>query len=75
MVLVLWSPVIVPFLPTLVQSWTTNTPSKFAELVIVVGLYAAVMILVMIWGRRIREYEDPMEEYGLDLLKLPKVNL
>ncbi|XVE70763.1 hypothetical protein DITRI_Ditri10aG0097200 [Diplodiscus trichospermus] len=65
--LVLWSPVIVPLLPTLVQSWTTNNPSKFAELVSIIGFYAAVMILVILWGKRIRGYESPLEEYGLDL--------
>ncbi|XP_022728820.1 uncharacterized protein LOC111284421 isoform X2 [Durio zibethinus] len=65
--LVLWSPVIVPLLPTLVQSWTTNNPSKFAELVSIIGFYTAVMILVMLWGKRIRGYENPLEQYGLDL--------
>ncbi|KAK8550363.1 hypothetical protein V6N12_039076 [Hibiscus sabdariffa] len=64
--LVLWSPVIVPLLPTLVQSWTTNNPSKFAALVSIIGLYAALMILVMLWGKRIRGYENPLEQYGLD---------
>ncbi|XP_039071589.1 uncharacterized protein LOC120218760 [Hibiscus syriacus] len=64
--LVLWSPVIVPLLPTLVQSWTRNNPSKFAELVSIIGLYYALMILVMLWGKRIRGYENPLEQYGLD---------
>ncbi|KAF5481622.1 hypothetical protein F2P56_002261 [Juglans regia] len=67
MVLVLWSPVAVPLLPTLVQAWTTNTYSGIAEFVCIIGLYAAIMILVMIWGRRIRGYEDPLEQYGLGL--------
>ncbi|KAG2717836.1 hypothetical protein I3760_03G192700 [Carya illinoinensis] len=67
MVLVLWSPVAVPLLPTLVQAWTTNTSSGIAEFFCIIGLYAAIMILVMIWGRRIRGYEDPLEQYGLDL--------
>lgn len=71
--LVLWSPVVVPLLPTLVQSWTTNNPSKFAELVSIVGFYTAVMILVMLWGKRIRGYENPLEEYGLDLKSPSKV--
>ncbi|EEF46214.1 conserved hypothetical protein [Ricinus communis] len=73
MVLVLWSPVIIPLLPTLVQSWTTSKPSRFAELGSIIGLYTAVMILVMLWGRRIRGYEDPMKEYGLDLTKPPQI--
>ncbi|KAL6323380.1 hypothetical protein AAG906_038651 [Vitis piasezkii] len=73
MVLVLWSPVVVPLLPTLVQSWTTNNSSRIAELVCIVGLYTAVVILVMLWGKRIRGYENPFEEYGLDLTSSPEI--
>lgn len=73
MMLVLWSPVVVPLLPTLVQSWTTNNSSGIAELVCIVGLYTAVVILVMLWGKRIRGYENPFKEYGLDLTSLPEV--
>ncbi|KAL5850755.1 hypothetical protein ACOSQ4_008768 [Xanthoceras sorbifolium] len=73
MVLVLWSPVVIPLLPSLVQSWTTNKPSRFAELVCIVSLYAAVTILVMIWGRRIRGYKNPLEQYGLDMTSSSKV--
>ena len=73
MVLVLWSPVAVPLLPTLVQSWTTKNPSRIAELACIVGLYTAVTILVMQWGKRIRGYENPPEQYGLDLTSLPNV--
>lgn len=73
MVLVLWSPVIVPLLPTLVQSWTTNNSSRIAELVCIFGLYTAVVILVMLWGKRIRGYENPFEEYGLALTSLQEV--
>lgn len=75
MVLVLWSPVIVPLLPTLVQSRMTSNPSRFVVLVCIIGLYTAVMILVMLWGRRIRGYEDPLKQYGLDLTSSPKVCL
>ncbi|XVF88951.1 hypothetical protein PTKIN_Ptkin19aG0092600 [Pterospermum kingtungense] len=71
--LVLWSPVVVPLLPTLVQSWTTNNPSKIAELVSIIGFYTAVLILVMLWGKRIRGYESPLEQYGLDLTSLSKI--
>ncbi|XP_012443125.1 uncharacterized protein LOC105767998 isoform X1 [Gossypium raimondii] len=67
MVLVLWSPVIVPLLPALVQSWTKKTPAKFAELVSILGFYVALMILVMLWGKRIRGYQNPHEQYGLEL--------
>lgn len=73
MVLVLWSPVAVPLLPTLVRGWTTNTSSRIAELFCIGGLYTAIMILVMLWGRRIRGYEDALEQYGLDLTSSQKV--
>ncbi|KAF3439736.1 hypothetical protein FNV43_RR18014 [Rhamnella rubrinervis] len=73
MVLVLWSPIVVPLLPTLVQSWTTHTPSRIAEFGCIIGLYTAVMTLVVIWGKRIRGYENPFEQYGLDLTSLPKI--
>ncbi|XP_030941373.1 uncharacterized protein LOC115966260 isoform X1 [Quercus lobata] len=73
MVLVLWSPVVIPLLPTLMQSWMTNTPSRIAELVCVIGLYTATTILVMLWGRRIRGYEDALQQYGLDLTSSQKI--
>ncbi|CAD5173532.1 unnamed protein product [Musa acuminata subsp. malaccensis] len=66
MTLVLWSPVVVPLLPMLVQSWTTRTSNKFAEYACVLGLYASSMILVVLWGKRIRGYDNPLEQYGLD---------
>ncbi|XWS26537.1 hypothetical protein CRYUN_Cryun26dG0039800 [Craigia yunnanensis] len=71
--LLLWSPFIVPLLPTLLLSWTTNNPSKIAELVSIIGFYTAVMIVVMIWGKRIRGYENPLEQYGLDLTSSSKI--
>ncbi|KAJ7979194.1 putative Alpha/beta-Hydrolases superfamily protein [Quillaja saponaria] len=74
MVLVLWSPVAIPLLPTLVQNWTTGTTSTISELACIVGLYVAVMILVMLWGKRIRGYEDALEQYGLDLMSFPKMH-
>lgn len=73
MVLVLWSPVVVPLLPTLVQSWAAHTSSRIAELACIVGLYTAVVILVMLWGKRIREYENPFEQYGLNLASSQKM--
>ncbi|XP_059431878.1 uncharacterized protein LOC132165366 isoform X2 [Corylus avellana] len=73
MVLVLWSPVAVPLLPTLVRGWTTNTSSRIAELFCIGGLYTAIMILVMLWGRKIRGYEDALEQYGLDLTSSQKI--
>ncbi|CAN4110023.1 unnamed protein product [Withania somnifera] len=73
MVLVLWSPVAVPFLPTLVQSWTTQKPSRIAELSCIIGLYMSIFLLVILWGRRIRRYENPLEQYGLDMTSTHKV--
>ncbi|XP_059634677.1 uncharacterized protein LOC132277006 isoform X2 [Cornus florida] len=73
MVLVLWSPVVVPLLPTLVRNWATHTSSKIAELACIFGLYTSIMILVTLWGKRIRGYEDPLQQYGLDLTSLPKI--
>ncbi|KAL1371721.1 hypothetical protein AAHE18_01G153200 [Arachis hypogaea] len=67
MILVLWSPVAIPLLPTLVRSWTTQTPSRFAEFTCIVGLYTSTVILIMLWGKRIRGYENAFEQYGLDL--------
>lgn len=73
LVLVLWSPVVVPLLPTLMQCWTTSNHSKVAEFVCIVGLYIAVLILVNIWGKRVRGYENPFEHYGLDLTSPSKI--
>ncbi|QCD80191.1 Alpha/Beta hydrolase fold [Vigna unguiculata] len=67
MILVLWSPVAIPLLPTIVQSWTTKTSSKIAEFACIAGLYTAIVILVMLWGKRIRGYENAFEQYGLNL--------
>ncbi|XP_057506900.1 uncharacterized protein LOC130790052 isoform X1 [Actinidia eriantha] len=75
MVLVLWSPVVVPLLPTLVRSWATHNSSKFAELACIVGLYASIIILVMLWGKRIRGYENPFEQYGMDFTSLSKIQI
>ncbi|TKY54378.1 Embryogenesis-associated protein EMB8 [Spatholobus suberectus] len=73
MILVLWSPVAIPLLPTIVQSWTTKTSSKIAEFACIVGLYTAIVILVMLWGKRIRGYENAFEQYGLDLTSPQKL--
>ena len=32
-----------------------------------VGLYGAVIILVAIWGRKIRGYTNPLGQYGIKL--------
>ncbi|CAN0839395.1 hypothetical protein LINGRAHAP2_LOCUS2563 [Linum grandiflorum] len=73
MALVLWSPVVIPLLPALVQGWTTGTPSRFAELISILGLYAAILLLVMKWASKIRGYEHPLKQYGLDFNTLPKI--
>ncbi|XP_060186933.1 uncharacterized protein LOC132616511 isoform X2 [Lycium barbarum] len=73
MVLVLWSPVIIPLLPTLVQSWTTQKPSTTAELICIIGLYMSIFLLVTLWGKRIRGYENPLDQYGLDITSMLKV--
>ncbi|TMW99052.1 hypothetical protein EJD97_003122 [Solanum chilense] len=75
MVLVLWSPVFVPFLPTLVQSWTTKKPSRTAEIICIFGLYMSIFLLVTLWGKRIRGYEKPLEQYGLDMTSMHKVQI
>ncbi|XP_021756724.1 uncharacterized protein LOC110721832 [Chenopodium quinoa] len=73
MVLVLWSPVLVPLLPTLFQNLLTHTSSSIVELACIVGLYTAVIILIMQWGKGIRGYEDPFKQYGLDFTSPRKV--
>ncbi|KAL5182767.1 Embryogenesis-associated protein EMB8 [Glycine soja] len=73
MTLVLWSPVAIPLLPTIVQSWTTKTSSVIAEFACIVGLYTAIVILVMLWGERIRGYENAFQQYGLDLTSPQKL--
>ncbi|ERN05508.1 uncharacterized protein LOC18433688 [Amborella trichopoda] len=67
MVLLLWSPVVVPLLPTFIQKWTRQSSAGIAEYICIIGLYIAIVILVTIWGRRIRSYENPLQQYGLEL--------
>ncbi|XP_023750757.1 uncharacterized protein LOC111899113 isoform X1 [Lactuca sativa] len=68
LVVVLWTPVVVPLLPTLLQNWATKNSSAngFAELACIIGLYGSVVVLVVLWGKRIRGYENPLEKYGLN---------
>eukprot|EP01018_Ginkgo_biloba_P027793 Gb_23959 [translate_table: standard] len=73
MALLLWSPVVVPLLPTLLQQWTLHTSGGVAGCVSILGLYGALVILVTIWGKRIRGYEQPLEQYGLDISSMSKV--
>ncbi|GAB2291580.1 hypothetical protein Dimus_025834 [Dionaea muscipula] len=73
MVLVLWSPVVVPLLPTIVQNWATHDPYKIAQFASITGLYVAITILVIIWGKRIRGHENPLQQYGLNMASSTKV--
>ncbi|KAG8376268.1 hypothetical protein BUALT_Bualt09G0045600 [Buddleja alternifolia] len=72
LVLLLWSPVVVPLLPTLIGSWGTRNPFKVVEFACIAGLYGSIMIMVTLWGKRIRKYDDPLPQYGLDLASFPK---
>lgn len=73
MVLVLWSPVVIPLLPTLVQSWTISASTGIVGYACIVGLYVSIMILVMLWGKRIRGYDNPVEQYGMNLASTSRV--
>uniref|UniRef100_J3MXS3 AB hydrolase-1 domain-containing protein n=1 Tax=Oryza brachyantha TaxID=4533 RepID=J3MXS3_ORYBR len=73
MVLVLWSPVVIPLLPTLVQSWTISSSTGIVGYACIVGLYVSIMILVILWGKRIRGYENPVEQYGMNLASASRV--
>lgn len=74
MALLLWSPVVIPLLPTLVQSWSIKAKTGIVGYACVVGLYATLTILVMLWGKRIRGYDDPVARYGLDLTSATRVS-
>ncbi|XP_078444611.1 alpha/beta-Hydrolases superfamily protein [Wolffia australiana] len=74
MALIMWSPVVVPLLPTIVESWRSTSSRGVAEYACIWGLYVAILILLVLWGRRIRDYDDPLQRYGLDLAS-PKVRL
>ena len=73
MVLILWSPVVIPLLPMLVQSWTISASTGIIGYACIVGLYVSIMILVMLWGKRIRGYEDPVEQYGMNIWSASRV--
>ncbi|MCO5563280.1 hypothetical protein L7F22_016918 [Adiantum nelumboides] len=67
MVVLLWSPVLVPLLPTLLQQWASRSQTGIASTAALIGLYCAVVILISIWGKKIRSYEDPLLQYGVNL--------
>ncbi|CAA3011330.1 CAAX amino terminal protease [Olea europaea subsp. europaea] len=65
MVLLPWSPVVIPLLPSLIQSWATRSPFKIAELACIAGVYVSIMIMITLWGKRISKYDDPLKQYGM----------
>jgi hypothetical protein len=73
MALLLWSPVVIPFLPILVQNWSIKASSGIVGYACVFGLYASLSFLIMLWGKRIRGYDDPVVRYGLDLTSATRV--
>jgi hypothetical protein len=73
MALVLWAPVLVPLLPSLLQQWATKVHNGVSETASVLGLYGAVLILITIWGKRVRGYEKPLVQYGLSLFSRKKL--
>ncbi|KAH9305683.1 hypothetical protein KI387_010087, partial [Taxus chinensis] len=73
MALLLWSPVVVPLLPTLIQHWSLHTSLGVAGIASKIGLYGAHIILVIIWGKRIQGYEQPLEQYGLLVFSLSEI--
>ncbi|CAM6008624.1 unnamed protein product [Sphagnum balticum] len=73
MALVLWAPVLVPLLPSLLQQLATNVHNGVSETASVLGLYGAVLILITIWGKRVRGYEKPLIQYGLRLFSRKKL--
>ncbi|BBN10560.1 CAAX protease family protein [Marchantia polymorpha subsp. ruderalis] len=73
MALLLWTPVLVPLLPTLLQQWATKSPNGVADAAAGIGLYGAVFILITIWGKRVRGYDRPLVSYGLELLSRAKL--
>lgn len=73
MVVLLWSPVLIPVLPSLLHQWATKAPGGVADAASAVGLYGAILILVTIWGKRVRGYSKPLIYYGLRLWSKRKV--
>lgn len=67
MAILLWSPVLVPLLPAFLQQWASGSHNVVASTAALIGLYGAVVILITIWGRKIRGYEDPLQRYGVSI--------
>lgn len=65
LIVLLWSPVLIPVLPSLLHQWATKSPGGVVGAASVVDLYRAILILVTIWGRRVRGFSKPLVHYGL----------
>lgn len=75
LIVLLWSPILVPVLPSLLHQWATKSPNAVADAASVVGLYGAILILITIWGKRVRGYNKPLLKYGLRLYSRKKVRI
>lgn len=75
LIVLLWSPILVPVLPSLLHQWATKSPNAVADAASVVGLYGAILILITIWGKRVRGYNKPLLKYGLRLYSRKKVHI
>ncbi|CAA3011327.1 CAAX amino terminal protease [Olea europaea subsp. europaea] len=73
MVLLLWSLVVIPLLPSLIQSWATRSPFKIAVLACIASVYVSIMIMITLWENRICKYDDPLKQYGMDLTSIHEV--
>ncbi|GAQ84502.1 Putative alpha/beta hydrolase [Klebsormidium nitens] len=65
MSVILWTPVLVPLLPTILQHRATGGKGGVAEAAAAAGLYLAVLMLIHIWGRVVRGFKRPFTSYGL----------
>nr|XP_051190650.1 uncharacterized protein LOC127303974 [Lolium perenne] len=56
-----------------ISRWTISASTGIVGDACIVGLYVSIMILVMLWGKRIRGYENPVEQYGMNLTSVSRV--
>ncbi|XP_024544544.1 uncharacterized protein LOC112351260 [Selaginella moellendorffii] len=70
MVLLLWSPIFLPLLPTLLTEWASHSSGGVAQCACVFGFYGALILLIIIWGKKIRGFDQPLHQYGLRLKRL-----
>lgn len=74
MVLMIWSPIAIPLLPNIVLSWETKISYGIIGYACLAGLHAAVLILIILWGKRIRGYNHPLKQYGLSFPSISKIH-